>query len=174
MSNYPLATRLYVTNLQKGVLELKKELNFELSVTRYIDVSKEKVWQTITQQLEQWWCPKPWRVVLNKVEWKAGGSFTTTMHGPDGEEIRNNGLFLEVTPNQRLVFTDAVNSDWEPQQAFMIGLFELSDEGSGCRYTARARHWTEEAMKQHEQMGFSQGWGIVADQLAELAEADQN
>jgi uncharacterized protein YndB with AHSA1/START domain len=32
------------------------------------------------------------------------------------------------------------------------------------------RHWNEETLKQHERMGFHEGWGIVAGQLAELAE----
>ncbi len=43
-------------------------------------------------------------------------------------------------------------------------------EGEGTRYTARVRHWNEETLKQHEAMGFHEGWSIVAGQLAELAE----
>ena len=39
------------------------------------------------------------------------------------------------------------------------------------RYTARARHWTDEAKKQHEEMGFEPGWGACADQLKALCEA---
>ena len=39
------------------------------------------------------------------------------------------------------------------------------------RYTAYARHWTEEAMTQHKEMGFDEGWGAVADQFAALCES---
>jgi len=43
-------------------------------------------------------------------------------------------------------------------------------EGDGTRYTARARHWSEQAMLTHRDMGFETGWGAAADQLAQVAE----
>ena len=36
------------------------------------------------------------------------------MQSPDGQEIPNPGLYLEVVPNEKLVFTDAFSSAWEP------------------------------------------------------------
>lgn len=38
-------------------------------------------------------------------------------------------------------------------------------------YTATARHWTEDAMVRHRDMGFVDGWAACAAQLKELAEA---
>jgi uncharacterized protein YndB with AHSA1/START domain len=32
-------------------------------------------------------------------------------------------------------------------------------------------HWSEEAMREHEQMGFHEGWGKTADQLEDLAKS---
>ena len=52
----------------------------------------------------------------------------------------------------------------------MVAIWTFEPEGTGTRYTARVRHWSEEATKRHEAMGFSEGWGIVTDQLAEIAE----
>jgi uncharacterized protein YndB with AHSA1/START domain len=37
----------------------------------------------------------------------------------------------------------------------------------GCLYTAKALHSTVEEAQSHEAMGFSQGWGVVLDQLVE-------
>jgi uncharacterized protein YndB with AHSA1/START domain len=59
-----------------------------------------------------------------------------------------------------------------PQEAFMVATVTFEPEGEGTRYTARVRHWNEAALKRHEEMGFHEGWGIVAGQLAELAEAE--
>jgi len=53
----------------------------------------------------------------------------------------------------------------------MVGFWEIAPEGSGTRYTGRAKHWTAEAMKQHQEMGFKEGWGTVAEQLKALCEA---
>lgn len=44
----------------------------------------------------------------------------------DGEEMPNRGVFLEVTPGQRMVFTDAVDSQWNPREPFMIGILAQS------------------------------------------------
>lgn len=51
-------------------------------------------------------------------------------------------------------------------------VWEIEPEGDGTRYTARARHGTDEAMKQHAAMGFEEGWDACADQLKDLAEAE--
>ena len=94
------------------------------------------------------------------------------MRGPNGEEMPQEGIFLEWSEGKRFVTTDAVDADFQPTGPFMVGIWEIEPEGTGTRYNARARHWTEEAMKQHEEMGFEEGWGACADQLKALAEAD--
>ena len=51
----------------------------------------------------------------------------------------------------------------------MTAIITFEDLGDGkTRYTARARHWTVEDREAHEKMGFHEGWGQCADQLAEL------
>ena len=52
----------------------------------------------------------------------------------------------------------------------MVGLFEIAADGTGTRFTATARHWTDEAVEQHRAMGFDGGWGAMADQLKTLSE----
>lgn len=144
-----------------------------LSVTRHIAAPPEVVWKIMTERTAEWWCPRPWRTEIVAQEWRTGGRTATIMHGPNGETSGGDGIFLEVTPGERFVFTDAVskaNGDWMPQPAFMIGGFELSPEKGGTRYTAWARHWDEATCKRHEEMGFIGGWQVVADQLATLAE----
>jgi uncharacterized protein YndB with AHSA1/START domain len=53
-----------------------------------------------------------------------------------------------------------------------VAVTEFIEEGGKTRYRATARHWTAEAKAQHEAMGFTDGWGAVADQLADLAEEE--
>jgi uncharacterized protein YndB with AHSA1/START domain len=149
------------------------ENGWTLSVTRHIAAPPEVVWKIMTERTAEWWCPRPWRTEIVAQEWRTGGRTVTIMHGPNGETSGGEGIFLEVTPNQRFVFTDAVikaDGRWMPQPAFMIGGFEVSAEKGGTRYLAWARHWDEETCKRHEEMGFIGGWQAVADQLATLAE----
>jgi uncharacterized protein YndB with AHSA1/START domain len=81
------------------------------------------------------------------------------------------GVFLEVTPNRSIVFTNAFTVGWIPQTPSMVAFFTFAPEGRGTRYRAGARHWTEADHNQHEARGFIDGWTAVAGQLAALAEA---
>lgn len=146
--------------------------DFVLAHERTIAAPPERVWDVMTNRLEQWWCPVPWRAEINRIDWRAGGAFDTTMHGPEGQVMAGSGLFLDVVPGQRFVFTDALSSAFEPQPPFMVGVFEIAPDGNGgTRYRASARHWTAEAMEQHRAMGFDDGWAAAAAQLAALCEA---
>jgi uncharacterized protein YndB with AHSA1/START domain len=93
------------------------------------------------------------------------------MRGPDGEESPQEGIYLAYDEGRRFVVTDALDADFNPHGPFMVGSWEIAPEGEGTRYTASARHWTEDAMKRHAEMGFTEGWGICADQLKALCEA---
>jgi uncharacterized protein YndB with AHSA1/START domain len=144
----------------------------ELSVTRYIAAPPAKVWDVMANRQEEWWCPKPWRAEVDKQDKRAGGVCNMTFYGPDGESEPQNGIYLAYDEGRRFITTDAVTEDFEPAGPFMIGIWEIAPEGEGTRYTARARHWTEEAMRQHDEMGFAEGWGACADQLVEICERE--
>jgi uncharacterized protein YndB with AHSA1/START domain len=142
----------------------------ELSITRFIDAAPETVWDVLANRQEEWFCPTPWRARIDRQERHAGGRCDMTFYGPDGEAMPQNGVYLAWEEGRRFVTTDAFTAEFEPAGPFMIGIWEIEPEGSGTRYTARARHWTAEACKSHEDMGFEAGWGACADQLKVLCE----
>lgn len=144
----------------------------ELVVTRLIDVPRHKLFRCWTEPvlIVQWFTPPPWKTVAAEVDVRAGGSSLITMKGPDGTEIPNRGVYLEVVANERLVFTDAYTSAWVPSaKPFFTGVLTFEDEAGQTRYTARARHWNAEDCAAHERMGFHDGWGVATDQLAAVA-----
>jgi uncharacterized protein YndB with AHSA1/START domain len=144
----------------------------DLVLTREFDAPPEKVYRAWVEPelLKQWFVPRPWTVVKVESDVRPGGASIVVMRDPEGNEYPNSGLYLEVVENERLVFTDAYTSAWEPsQKPFMTVIVTFEPlEGGKTRYTALARHWTVEDKETHEKMGFTEGWGICADQLAEL------
>ena len=92
------------------------------------------------------------------------------MQSPEGQEFPNPGVYLEVIPNKKLVFTDAYTKAWEPSdKPFMTGILTFEDLGDGrTRYAARVLHWTKEDCETHVKMGFNEGWGKATDQLVAL------
>ena len=143
----------------------------ELSVTRFIAAPPARVWDMMTNHIEERWCPKPWRAVFDQIDRKPGGVSNCTMYGPDGEVHANPGMVLAWDEGRRFAFTDAIVGDLEPAGPFMIGIWSIAPENEGTRYTALARHWTEEAALKHAEMGFEDGWGACADQLVALCES---
>lgn len=144
----------------------------ELSLSRHIAAPRAIVWRCWTEAelIKQWFTPRPWTTPVVEIDLRPGGASYMLFRGPDGEEFPNRGVYLEVVPQQRLVFTDAYVEAWVPSaEPFITAIVTLSDEDGGTRYEARVRHWSPEAMKRHESMGFHDGWGKAADQLEDVA-----
>lgn len=146
--------------------------DLELVITRLIDAPREKLFRCWTEPelMKQWFCPRPWTTPRIEVDLRPGGSNFILMAGPEGEEIPNRGVYLEIVPNEKLVFTDAFTESWIPsEKPFFVGTITFEDEGGRTRYTARAGHWTKEDRDAHEKMGFHEGWMQCAAQLEEVA-----
>jgi uncharacterized protein YndB with AHSA1/START domain len=144
----------------------------DLVLTRLIDAPREALYRAWTEAdlLKQWFAPLSWTTPAAELDVRPGGASVIVMRGPDGTDFPNRGVYLEVVPNERLVFTDAYSEAWKPSaKPFMTVILTFEDEGGKTRYTARVRHWTAADREQHEQMGFHQGWGQCADQLEALA-----
>jgi uncharacterized protein YndB with AHSA1/START domain len=144
----------------------------ELVVTRLIAAPRDKLYRCWTEPalITRWFTPPPWKTIAAEINLHAGGANVIVMQGPDGTEVPNRGIYLEVVTNERLVFTDAYTSAWVPSaKPFMTGILTFEDEAGGTRYTARVRHWSAQDKADHEAMGFHVGWGIATDQLAALA-----
>jgi len=145
----------------------------ELVLTRTIPVSPSRLYRCWTEPalLKQWFAPLPYTTPVAELDVRPGGSSHIVMRSPDGQELPNPGVYLEVVPNTRLVLTDAYTSAWEPSgKPFLTIVLTFEDLGNGStQYTARALHWTAADCQAHEKMGFHAGWGIATDQLAALA-----
>jgi uncharacterized protein YndB with AHSA1/START domain len=144
----------------------------ELVLTRLIAAPRAKLWRAWTEPelLKQWFAPLPYTTPVAELDLRPGGRCLVVMRDPEGRDWPNPGVYLDVVENERLVFTDAFVSAWEPSaKPFMTAIVTLADENGGTRYTARVLHWTVADREEHERMGFHQGWGQCADQLAALA-----
>jgi uncharacterized protein YndB with AHSA1/START domain len=148
--------------------------DLDIEIIRETDVAPELVWRAWTEPelITQWFTPKPWVTPVAEVDLRPGGKFRTVMRGPDGEEADNCGCFLEVVPQERLVWTGALGPGFRPQAGPLpfTAIIELqSTPSGGTKYRAIAMHQDPEGRKQHDAMGFVDGWNAAFDQLVELA-----
>jgi len=143
----------------------------ELVLTRLIDAPRAKVFKawTYSELLKQWFAPLPYTTPVAELDVRPGSANLIVMRDPQGNDLPNRGVYLEVVENERLVFTDAYTKAWEPSpKPFMTVILTFEDLGGKTRYTARVRHWTVADRETHEKMGFHRGWGQCTDQLAAL------
>ena len=157
---------------------LPPDPKLDLTFTRVVDVPPELVWRawTVPKDLMPWFCPKPWRTDECTIDLRPGGLFHTVMRGPNGEEHNNVGTYLEVIPNERLIWTSTMGPGFRPQPRkadvdplgfLFTAVVELAPSGKGTKYTATVIHGDEAAAEKHRAMGFEQGWGTALDQLVE-------
>ena len=145
----------------------------DLILTRDIAAPRALIYTcwTTPQHLVHWFVPRPHRVTACDLDVRPGGKCNTTFD-VDGTLIENNGVYLEVIPDEKLVFTDTYTEGWKPNpDPFMTAILTFADAGPGrTRYTAIARHRSKDAAENHKQMGFHDGWGTVATQLEAYAQ----
>ncbi len=145
----------------------------DLELTRDIAASTLTVWRCLTEAdlLEQWFCPRPYKVVDAVVDPVPGGAFHTPMVGPDGETMDEGpGCVLTAEPHKHFVFTDHFHPGYKPRgSGFMVGAYILDAIDTGTRLRAIAMHTDPAQKAEHEKMGFHEGWGTALEQLDDLA-----
>jgi uncharacterized protein YndB with AHSA1/START domain len=149
---------------------IKPDPKLDLVLERVIDVPPELVWTawTTPKHVKHWFVPKPWSITDCEIDLRPGGVFRSVMRSPEGQEFPNVGCYLEVVPNQRLIFTDTLLPGYRPApEPFFTAVLTLTPEGKGTRYVAIAIHRDEAGREKHEKMGFHDGWGTVLTQMVE-------
>jgi uncharacterized protein YndB with AHSA1/START domain len=124
--------------------------------------------------MERWWIPAPMRCRVDRLEPRPGGALVTSM-SEDGATFAPHldACFLVVDELERIVFTNAVDSELRPADASPVPMtaeVTLRDHPEGTDYRVLVRHGDPGARARHEQLGFEQGWGAVTGQLAQLVE----
>jgi uncharacterized protein YndB with AHSA1/START domain len=92
--------------------ELQKPDDATLILKRMLNATPERAFQAWTspEHIQQWMRPDPGTAVpIASMDLRVGGKFRIQMKMPDGEYFTAVGVFREVTPPTRLVYT----WDWE-------------------------------------------------------------
>ncbi|TMR99996.1 SRPBCC domain-containing protein [Nonomuraea basaltis] len=150
--------------------------DLDLGLERIIRAPRATVWSAWTNpsRLEQWWVPAPSRCRVDRLDLRPGGAFVTRLSDDGAEFVPHlDACFLAVDELERIVFTNAITSTWRPANpapVAMTATITLNDHPDGTDYRMVVRHGDPEARAHHEKLGFAEGWGSVAGQLAAFTE----
>ena len=94
----------------------EKNKSNEIQITRLYDAPVKTVWEAWTdpKQVAKWWGPRGFTLTTHSKDLKAGGSWSYTMHGPDGKDYHNKTIYHEVEKYSRLVYDHGGNDDQPP------------------------------------------------------------
>ena len=79
----------------------------ELVHSRVVNASRQHVFRVFRepQHLAQWWGPNGFRSTIHQFEFREGGRWQLTLHGPDGTDYRNQYVVVEIVEPERIVIS---------------------------------------------------------------------
>lgn len=105
--------------------------NREIISTRVFEAPRATVFKAFSdpRQLVQWWGPKDFTNTIHEFDLRPGGKWRITLHAPNGANYPNDKVFVEIVPDERVVFDHL-----EPMHHFRMTLL-LADQGGKTHVT---------------------------------------
>lgn len=132
-----------------------------LTITRRLNAPPAKVYGAWTDpaQIARWWGPdEQAETLLAEVDARVGGRFRIVSRAPDGEQHDVSGVYREVVPNEKLVFTWAWHSTPERESLVTVA---LKRDGDATVLTLTHEQFFDEAARD----GHRHGWTGALDKL---------
>jgi len=140
----------------------------EIVGSRIMDAPPELVFKAYTdpELIPRWWGPRRYATTVDKMDLRPGGVWRFVHRAADGGEYAFNGVYREIVPPKRLVYT--FNYEGAPgHEAVETVTFEEA-EGGKTRMTDHLLFETREERDGMLNSGMEEGAAETIDRLAEL------
>ena len=131
-----------------------------LTLKRRLNAPPAKIYRAWTDaaKISRWFGPEAAEMLRAETDVRVGGRFRIVFRGPDGEEHDVGGVYREVVPNQKLVFTWAWRSTPERESLVTVA---LKRDGDGTLLTLLHEQFFDEAARDRH----GRGWNETLDKL---------
>ena len=81
----------------------------EIKITRIFDVPRELFWKVWSEpeHFKRWWRLKTFTCPVCEMDFRIGGKYLNCMRSPDGKEYWTTGVYREIVPLEKIVYTDS-------------------------------------------------------------------
>jgi len=152
-------------------MEQKTATKPSLTLSRSYPVAPEKVWRAWTdaQAVKKWWGPGPGEPVsFAELDVRVGGRFRIVFGGPDGRAHECAGVYKEVVPNRKLVFTWSWPNTTPERESLVTIVFKSASWGTELVFT-HEQLFDEKVRDDHKQ-GWSASFGKLEHYLKTAGE----
>lgn len=131
-----------------------------LTIVRRIKAPPAEVWAAITRPelMMQWWGPDAGPTLSVVADVRPGGRFSVVFRLMNGEEHNPTGIYQEVVPEKRLVFTWDLPGAAEPPS---LVTFQLEAIDGGTLLTLIHERLPDEPTR----VSHEEGWNGLLDKL---------
>jgi uncharacterized protein YndB with AHSA1/START domain len=150
-----------------------KNKSNEIRIIRVYDAPVKVVWDAWTdpKQVAQWWGPRGFTLTTHSKDLRPGGSWTYTMHGPDGVDYPNKTKYFEVEEHAKLVYDHGGHDDRPPLFRVTVLFSEIKGKTKmDMSLTLPTAEAAEEARKFIKKASGDSTW----DRLAEYLEKESS
>ena len=124
-----------------------------LTLKRRLNAPPERVYAAWTdpEKIKRWFGPEQIETLRADADARVGGRFRIVMRGTDGEEHDVSGVYREVVPNEKIVFTWAWRST--PERESLVTVV-IKPEGAGSLLTLVHEQFFDEAARDRHEHGW--------------------
>ena len=136
-----------------------------LTLSRSYPVAPEKVWRAWTdpEAVKRWWGPGGVQPVsLARLDVRVGGRFRIVFGGAEGKDHEVQGVYKEVVPNRKLVFTWTWPNSTPERESLVTIMFRAVDRGTQLDFL-HEQLFDESVRDNHKR-----GWSETLDKLAQF------
>jgi uncharacterized protein YndB with AHSA1/START domain len=104
-----------------GTLTVTTPTDREIVLTRAFDAPRRLVFDALTKPalLRRWFGARGWNLVVCEVDLRVGGTWRFVARGPDGTEMGHGGVYREILPPSRLVYTELFDDQSYPGETLI-------------------------------------------------------
>jgi uncharacterized protein YndB with AHSA1/START domain len=138
----------------------------EIVMTRVVDAPRTLVFEAWTnpEHVPHWMLgPSGWTMPVCEIKLQPGGTWHFVWRRSDGTEMAMRGVYREITPPDRIVYTESWGGDW----AETLNTLILSEEDGKTTFSVRILYPSKEARDAVLKTGMIEGASESFDRLAE-------
>jgi uncharacterized protein YndB with AHSA1/START domain len=134
----------------------------KLAIRRTYDVPLDVVWEAWADpnQAKAWWGPRGFSAPVVELDERVGGKWRALMIAPDGSRLWQHGVYREIVPKKRIVYT--MIWDHEPDHEMLVTI-DFSSQAGKTEISFEQTGFNSDG----EREGHSDGWNQSFDRLGE-------
>jgi uncharacterized protein YndB with AHSA1/START domain len=154
-----------------GTLKLTTPTDREVAMTRLFDAPRELVFEAWTKPelLKRWlYGPEDYPLAVCEIDLRVGGALRFVWRHRDRTDagMGMSGVYREIVPSERLVFTEVWDDDWTGGEALVT--IELTEHAGKTSLTQTVLYSSRAARDGALKTDMEHGVAVGYDRLAEL------